>query len=49
MEGPSLESCGLTLANFSMLIEESSISSSMKGNPFLLTEVGMTGILMKVM
>jgi alcohol dehydrogenase class IV len=49
MEVPSLGSYGLTRADFPALIEKSTVSSSMKGNPVLLTEAEMTEILDRAM
>ncbi|MEE8120288.1 MAG: iron-containing alcohol dehydrogenase [Anaerolineales bacterium] len=49
MEVPSLGSYGLTHADFPALIEKAIVSSSMKGNPVLLTEVEMAEILDRAM
>ena len=49
LEIPSLGSYGLTHADFPALIEKASVSSSMKGNPVLLTKVEMAEILDRAM
>ncbi len=49
MEVPSLGNYGLTHADFPALIEKAIVSSSMKGNPVLLTEEAMAEILDRAM